>query len=753
MVTNAVKLENFSKHLKEITSLLEGAGEFITGDYINDFRRATHLIEHDVQDILNTDRNMKVGIIGGIKAGKSTFLNALIFDGESVLPQAATPMTAALTRIVYSEKKNYAKIHFYTKDGWAGIKRLAKEFDEKLDDGVAKKLQEKQQKARERMQKLKNMQNIIFQSHDIEVTPTEKEQIKKELPESLRSARQLVDMELKNRIDTEKYLGTEDEIDLGPDIQQGLADYVGAKGRFTPIVSYIELGLDNSLMKGIEVIDTPGLDDPVIARSKVTKNYLAHCDVVFVLSRGSSFLIGEEDEKLINSILPSEGVKAIKLVASQFDNVALDYNPNESGKKTVQEVWNDFGKKIIENAMMRGRSGGTSKEKEEWKPMLVSALFYSAARKIEKRQELSEEEEHVLTQFENNFIGFTREPEMLYELSQIRTIRENVWEEIRKKKEEILEQKSKGFLADMKAGYIEKLREIRSQVDNNLIYLQNVDKEELFRKEEKLKHILNKSRNKTRDIFENCAYESKRKVMDLQSEVKGEVSAHQYIQSRDIIKTVTRTRTESHFFGLWHSHEDYDVEVHHDQANVADAENNIEMYLAITQKEINDRLVNVINMADMRKKLKEELLAVLNENSEDTFEQDDVILPVNKILREINDPKVKIDGKKYSSALEKIFQNNQVLDEDIAKLKRKQNRILRQISGDACELLGNEAERIKKELMARAESFINDVQEKLSNNMDIVRANLENKEKSIAACRKLKKSLQEHIAKLQDDKL
>ena len=117
------------------------------------------------------------------------------------------------------------------------------------------------------------------------------------------------------------------------------------------------------------------------------------------------------------------------------------------------------------------------------------------------------------------------------------------------------------------------------------------------------------------------------------------------------------------------------------------------------------------------------------------------------------DPKAKVDGKKYSSALEKIFQNNQVLDKDIAKLKRKQNRILRQISGDACELLGNEAERIKKELMARAESFINDVQEKLSNNMDIVRANLENKEKSIAACRKLKKSLQEHIAKLQDDKL
>lgn len=747
MAKNAVKLENFSKQLKEITALLEGSRGFITGDYINDFRRDTHLIEHDVQDILNTDRNMKVGIIGGIKAGKSTFLNALIFDGESVLPQAATPMTAALTRMVYSEKKNYAKIHFYTKDGWAGIKRLAEEFDEKLDHLVAEKLREKQ-KARERMQKFKNMQSSSSQSHAIEVTPAEKERLKKKLPESLRSSRQLVDMALKNRLDAEKYLGTEGEIDLGTDIHQGLADYVGAKGRFTPIVSYIELGLDNSLLKGMEVIDTPGLDDPVIARSKVTKNYLAHCDVVFVLSRGSAFLTGE-DKKLIDSVLPAEGVKVKKLIASQFDNVALDYNPNQSGKKTVQEVWNDFGKETIKTARIWWQA---RKEKEEMKPMLVSSLFYSAARKMEKKQTLSEEEEHVLTQFETNFIGFTRTPEMLYELSQIHTIRNNVWEEIRKKKEEILEQKSKDFVADKKAGCLEKLREIRSQVENNLSHLQNVDKEGLRQKEKQIRRVLEKSRNKIRDIFGNCAYESKRKVMDLQSEIRKTVDRYQYIQSKDIVKTVTRSRKESKWF-FWEKTVYYNVDVHHDQANVADAENNIEKYMADAQAEINNRLSSVINMAEMRRTLKEELLTVLNENSEDTFESDDVILPVNKILREINDPKVRIDGNKYSSALEKIFQNNQVLDEDIARLKRAQNRILWQISGDACERLGDEADRIKKELINKADSFVGDVQKKLSNNMDLVRANLENKEKSIAVYGKLKTSLQEHIAKLQDDKL
>lgn len=93
------------------------------------------------------------------------------------------------------------------------------------------------------------------------------------------------------------------------------------------------------------------------------------------------------------------------------------------------------------------------------------------------------------------------------------------------------------------------------------------------------------------------------------------------------------------------------------------------------------------------------------------------------------------------------------MDEDIARLKREQNRILWQISGDACERLGDEAARIKNELINKADSFVGDVQKKLSNNMDLVRANLENKEKSIAVYGKLKTSLQEHIAKLQDDKL
>ena len=40
-----------------------------------------------------------LAVIGQVKAGKSTFLNTLLFDGHSVLPQAASPKTAVLTRL------------------------------------------------------------------------------------------------------------------------------------------------------------------------------------------------------------------------------------------------------------------------------------------------------------------------------------------------------------------------------------------------------------------------------------------------------------------------------------------------------------------------------------------------------------------------------------------------------------------------------------------------------------------------------
>ena len=66
-----------------------------------------------------------------MKAGKSSLLNALIFDGDPVLPKAATPMTAALTELSYGDSFS-AEVSFFSDDDRKKIKAAYEEYKEKL---------------------------------------------------------------------------------------------------------------------------------------------------------------------------------------------------------------------------------------------------------------------------------------------------------------------------------------------------------------------------------------------------------------------------------------------------------------------------------------------------------------------------------------------------------------------------------------------------------------------------------------------
>ena len=69
-----------------------------------------------------------------------------------------------------------------------------------------------------------------------------------------------------------------------------LQDYVGAHGRFTPIVNYVELEVNLPELEDLEIVDTPGLNDPIVSRSYATRQFLRACDVVILLSPCSQFM-------------------------------------------------------------------------------------------------------------------------------------------------------------------------------------------------------------------------------------------------------------------------------------------------------------------------------------------------------------------------------------------------------------------------------------------------------------------------------
>jgi GTPase SAR1 family protein len=76
-------------------------------------------LDRDIEDLKKTSQNLKEGVfrllvLGDMKRGKSTFLNALI--GENILPSDVNPCTALLTVLRYGAEK---KVTVYFNDGTA----------------------------------------------------------------------------------------------------------------------------------------------------------------------------------------------------------------------------------------------------------------------------------------------------------------------------------------------------------------------------------------------------------------------------------------------------------------------------------------------------------------------------------------------------------------------------------------------------------------------------------------------------------
>lgn len=178
------------------------------------------------REIINKldNETLTIGVIGQMKCGKSTFLNSFVFE-SNVLPAATTPMTAALSVITYGDTQKIVA-EFYTKDEWCEQRFQA---SRSLDDVAGNSIEESKIKA----------------------------------------AKELVDKAVKLGTDLEKYLGKTQE-----DSFANLEEYVGADGKYISITKSVTIYYPKEYLKGVEIVDTPGFNDPIVSREERTKNFL-----------------------------------------------------------------------------------------------------------------------------------------------------------------------------------------------------------------------------------------------------------------------------------------------------------------------------------------------------------------------------------------------------------------------------------------------------------------------------------------------
>ncbi|GAA9885603.1 dynamin family protein [Helicobacter pylori] len=344
------------KTLKE-QGLQERARPFMSDNSVI----TTEELEKTLKELQDTNRDLKVGIIGRVKAGKSSLLNALIFEGVEVLPKAATPMTASLTVLKYANTLS-TEVEFYSQKDIAELKneheRYVREFNKIVEEEV-KKQKEKQSLSNRAKEGLNKFGKFISGNKSDKEVPKERVLSDEEIVKRAeRIAKNELEKDTKlvssyDQYEKMKKSGSLNTENLDPRIQansleelnQKLLEFVGADGKFMPYTKAVQISLNNPNLKDLEVIDTPGVNDPIASREERTKALLKDCDVVFIISPSGQFLT-DSDMDLFDRVSNKEGLQEIYFVASQADSAVLSMSEVEKSGQHLPTAFENAQKAL-----------------------------------------------------------------------------------------------------------------------------------------------------------------------------------------------------------------------------------------------------------------------------------------------------------------------------------------------------------------------------------------------------------------------
>ena len=299
--------EEFQNKKNKLKSLALKAKDF---GWIDE-NRCKELIDKLEKDILT------IGVIGQMKCGKSTFLNSFVFE-DTVLPAATTPMTAALSVITYGEQKKVVA-EFYTNDEWEEQKaQAARSLDDVAGDTMAES--------------------------------------------KIKAAKELVSKASRLGSNLRDYLGKTKE-----DSFENIIEYVGADGKYVSITKSVKIYYPKEYLKGVEIVDTPGFNDPIVSREERTKEFLKKADVVLMmLYAGRAF--DATDRDIIFKNVSQCGIGKVLIGINKYDiPYCSDVNPED------EEQIKDYVKSEIAKACRESNDNTLSDILSEAEPIPLSA--------------------------------------------------------------------------------------------------------------------------------------------------------------------------------------------------------------------------------------------------------------------------------------------------------------------------------------------------------------------------------------------
>lgn len=695
--------QDFQNFITTTETVVKNITNYAKADEITSLNKLIDNFKLKTDDFYRENRKLNIGVIGQVKAGKSSFLNTLLFGGKEILPKASTPKTATLTKMEYAEE-NVIQIEYYSEYDW---ERIVEDANIDVDEDI------------------------------------------------FNSAREIMSMVKKNGINPQDYTKKETErfeFATYDDLISNLNDYVGEDGKYTPVVKAVTLYLNNEEFKGLSIVDTPGLNDPIPSRTQRTREFMEVCDVVFFLSQAGSFL-DKSDWDLLSAQLPQKGVKKLVLIASKYDSGIRDilrvqdeddiFGEDENTADNIPKACKIIEKKLRKRAKSKVAEftksletiNSTSELIEVIKgcsePIMISSIAYNMANKPE--EEYSSEEKNICSALKVFSKDIKADLKLLGNFDKVNSLFEGVIDE----KEAIFEAKSKSFvpnamqeLKSLLTAYIDKSAK-RVQV------LENNDREKLLEQkriiEEQMKSIRGDISTVLGELNIKLEEEKINGIRDIRD------SSKEYLSIKERSGTITRTGSYSVSDSKWYnpfswgsSHtEYYTYEEHYSYWMAADAIENLNKHGI----EASGKVEEVFSEALQLKELKRRLLNVVVNNFDLGSEKYDSSLfriMVEETISRIEFPVFKIDISDELKGISGKFSGEITSPDKKNELIKALSSALSKINEALCSNLEEEVKKFKAEMKDIGKKVEDSLLTNINEEFEELLSKFENKDKEIA---------------------
>ncbi len=698
-------------------------------------------------------RVLRIGIIGRVKAGKSSMLNALLFNGNDILPKAATPMTAALTIMEYSENVS-AEVDFFTQQDIDEIKVKYDLFQKALDS----KVKEKELENAERIKRKKGVNSLSAEEQQ-ECRNKAKSQAEREMKDDpsfasydqycriKESGKSLSDLEQYRTISA----GSVEELMNGV-----LNQFVGSSGAFMPFTKSVTLHIPEKGLQGLQIIDTPGINDPVTSRGERTEQLLQDCDVVLIVSPSGQFF-SSEDTDLMHRVTTKEGTQQAYLIASQVDNQLFGSESQglsdpihvleRISDNLTKHARNVLAKQVQEYPSMKVAADKLSKNNV----ICSSSVAFSMQQRFDEQHTWDANLQHVWRNLNQKFPDIFSHEELaknaLNQLANIHQIHQIV-SEVTANKEQILAQRRIDFENGKRTALQGYLKAWADRINEQIHQIQHADVDELRKQEAELK-----KQQATIDVNVGGVYD------DLISDIKLNLSK----QLKDKLKSEMRRfdsvsdnaqGSETEYY-----EEEYEVEVYRGGLGILDSifgpkhetRTRTESYSYTTVKAKPIRRA----IEEIRSNLEDEL-GHLSENYSQAWKKKIYSQVVSALREAMGDGELDVNmiARAVKNVLARIPEASFKLEDDIPKSLKKTGKLTgyeaESFIDDAEDYISNLKDVVNKDISAYMTTLVSNLKKidlakeltaDLENNLKQLLSEIENKEASLFNYRGIQKEL------------